>query len=127
MKILTATSRTQGQRRDDYYWMTDGEPVYIGMMCDGARANDKCGCARAWTGLDTHKAGTTAEVTETAMTRAKYIDRYGASLAAAGWTIEPPDLAAMADELLGIADHFAVGRVVEHRGRAINARRAVAG
>jgi hypothetical protein len=127
VKILTATSRTQGQRRDDYYWLTDGEPVYLGMTCDGARADDKCGCARAWTGLDTHKSGTTAQVTDTDLTREQYTARYGESLAAAGWTgIAPADLASMAGELLGIAAHFPAGTVVEHRGRNINARREAA-
>jgi hypothetical protein len=127
VKILTATSRTQGQRRDDYYWLTDGEPVYLGMTCDGARADDKCGCARAWTGLDSHKAGTTAQVTETDMTRETYTARYAASLNGAGWGIDPASLEAMAAELLSIAGHFPAGTVVEHRGRNINGRREAAG
>jgi hypothetical protein len=123
LRILTATGRTQGQRRNDFNYLVDGEPVYIGMTCDGATPDDGCGCARAWSGLDSHKAGTTAEVTETAMTKAEFRAAYAAGLLAAGWDLEPADLDEMAAEMLDLAAHFPAGTVVEHRGRTIQARR----
>jgi hypothetical protein len=126
MRILTATRRLQGQRRNDFYWLTDGEPVYLGDTCGGARADDKCGCARAWTGMTTRKSGTTAEVTETGLTPELYRAVLQASLDAGGWGMDAADVTAMADELLGIAAHFPVGTVVEHRGRTVQERRPAA-
>jgi len=121
VKVLTATSRTQGQRCNDFNWLTDGELVCLGMRCDGAKVDDKCGCARSWTGMATRKAGTTAEVTESALT----VEEYRAALTVSmdGWMMTPDEINAMAAELLDVASHFPVGAVVEHRGQSVQARR----
>ncbi len=66
MKILTATSQTQGQRASDYNWCVDGEVVTAaGVICDRDRREGPdggCGCGRGFTGLNSHKATTTAIV-----------------------------------------------------------------
>jgi hypothetical protein len=124
MNILTATADTQGQRRNDFNWMTEGEPVYLGMTCDGATADDSCGCARAWSGMDSRKAGTTAKVIDDPdMTPEKFRAAYAASLDAAGWGLDPADAAAMADEMIHIAAAFRPGMIVEHRNTRVAQRR----
>lgn len=66
MKILTATGRTQGQRASDYDWCIEGELVTCAtVICDRDRAEGPdggCGCGRAFSGLNSHKATTTAMV-----------------------------------------------------------------
>jgi hypothetical protein len=122
LRILVATSRTQGQRANDFNWIPDGEPVYLGMQCDGERPDDRCGCARAWTGMTGHKAGTTATVAVTTLTREAYRAAFGASLLDAGWDIPPADIDDMAGELLDIAAQFDPGTILEHRGTQIRVR-----
>jgi hypothetical protein len=66
MKILTATSQTQGQRASDFHWCTEGEVVTpVRVICDRDRElgpDGGCGCARSFAGLNSHKATTTAMV-----------------------------------------------------------------
>lgn len=59
---LTATKMTQGHRRNDFSHAEEGEAVYLGMTCDGATTDDRCGCARSFSGVKTAKATTTARV-----------------------------------------------------------------
>jgi hypothetical protein len=66
MKIITATTLTQGQRASDFTWCIDGElvtpPPFI---CDRDRAEGPdggCGCGRSFAGLSSHKSTTTALV-----------------------------------------------------------------
>src|SRR5579862_8855950 len=53
MKILTATSRTQGQRNSDFNWCIEGELVHFGLVCaaDQDDPDGGCGCGRAFAGL----------------------------------------------------------------------------
>lgn len=68
MKLLTATSRTQGQRPSDYAWCVEGEivtPARIICASDRQEGPDGgCGCGRGFAGLNSHKATTTAMVRE---------------------------------------------------------------
>lgn len=59
---LAATKMTQGQRSNDFFHADEGEAVYIGMTCDGATTDDRCGCARSFSGVKTYKATTTARI-----------------------------------------------------------------
>ena len=66
MKVLVATSRTQGERADDFNECVEGELVLISEPCergwrDGARG---ARCARAFIGIGSHGATTTVEVKE---------------------------------------------------------------
>lgn len=68
MKILTATSETQGRRDSDFTWCVPGEIVAPpDMICDWDRQvgpDDGCGCGRSFNGLNSGKGTTTAIATE---------------------------------------------------------------
>ena len=56
MKMLVATKETQGKRRNDFCWATEGELVRFAFQCDGEAVDGRCGCRRSFCGLDSHKA-----------------------------------------------------------------------
>jgi hypothetical protein len=122
MQVIIASTRTQGERPGDFSFTTVGEPVYLGFICDRDRRDPDggCGCGRSFSGLDSHLAGTTAEVVDLPLTRTAYRDRLAASLHAAGWEpIAAPLVEGMADELLEIAAAHPVGTVLGRRGEEI--------
>ena len=87
MKVLVATSRTQGARSSDFHWGIDGELVWIAEPCDTdrRRLGKGCGCGRAFAGLASHRAGTTAEVRDLPMSIGQYERALAEGLADAGW------------------------------------------
>ena len=90
MKVLVATSRTQGARSDDYNWCIDGELVWIQEPCACDRAGcHTCGCGRGFAGLTSHRATTTAEVKDIdGFTREDYVLALRTSLSDGGWPAE---------------------------------------
>lgn len=63
MKVLVATRRTQGLRRNDYCFTVEGElvlPAALIECCDPGR----CGCGRGFPGLASSRATTTAMIVE---------------------------------------------------------------
>jgi hypothetical protein len=59
MKVLTATSRTQGERSGDYCFCVEGELVTLPqVICarDARNPDGGCGCGRGWirSGLTQH-------------------------------------------------------------------------
>lgn len=61
MHVLVATTRTQGQEPDDFDHAAPGELVRFPLAeCD----DPACGCTRAFAGLDSARATTTAEVVD---------------------------------------------------------------
>ena len=67
MKLLTATRRTQGDRDNDFTFCVEGELVMITtFVCETDRRDPDggCGCGRAFVGLNSGKATTTALVTD---------------------------------------------------------------
>ncbi len=124
MKVLVATKQTQGQRKNDFCFCTEGELVKFGMECDGESVDGSCGCKRALCGMDTSKATTTMMVVDLptvspegfrakwheAMTREGWL-KHGTEDENRKW--EADDCA----ELLRLAEFFAVGAVIEKRGR----------
>jgi hypothetical protein len=116
MKLLTATASTQGQRDNDFDWCVEGELVRIGPVC----ANDRddpdgyCGCGRAFGGLNSHRATTTAMIRDLdGFTRADCIEAIRSSLFEQGW--DPGTAEDEADELIQIAAGWPVGAVAERR------------
>ncbi|MBT8216900.1 MAG: hypothetical protein KJO17_08635, partial [Acidimicrobiia bacterium] len=87
MRILEATSETQGDRDDDYHWCTDGELTYIqGTDCD----RPDCGCERGWAGVDSHRATTTVQVVDRpGMAVADLAADLALSLFDGGWLTTP--------------------------------------
>lgn len=134
MKMLVATQRSQGWRDNDFSWTDDGEPVTLGVVCDGEFAPDGsldpdgwCGCARAWSGLHTGRGTTTAVVAEVEIpddgqaadhfTKIEVARRDWLDLADPG---DRPYIAAVRAEIekvLGFAAAHPVGSVLELRGR----------
>lgn len=117
MKMLVATSRTQGVKANDYDWCIDGELVRIGTVC--ARDRDDpdggCGCGRGFGGLNSHRATTTAIVAEVALTREEYVEAIRSSLQQQGW--DPCACCSVdeADDLVELVADWPVGTVVERR------------
>ncbi|MEW6657216.1 MAG: hypothetical protein AB1424_01020 [Thermodesulfobacteriota bacterium] len=62
MKLLVATSATQGQRKNDFNFCTEGEFLSFTFECDGETIDGPCGCRRSLSGLDSRKATTTMRV-----------------------------------------------------------------
>jgi hypothetical protein len=115
MKVLVATAMTQGIRTNDYHWCTEGELVWIGVVCssDQRDPDGGCGCGRGFGGLSSHRATTTARVAELPLTRVEYIGAISSSLHAQGW---PPSIAAeIGDGLAAVAAGWPVGAVIERR------------
>jgi hypothetical protein len=65
MKVLTATSQTQGWRHNDFCWAVEGELVFFAPFeCGRGSIDDECGCRRSMAGLASHRATTTMKVVE---------------------------------------------------------------
>ena len=64
MKLLTATRERQGERDGDFCFAVEGELVLPGFVCatDEADPDDGCGCGRAFSGMSSLRATTTALV-----------------------------------------------------------------
>jgi hypothetical protein len=66
VKLLTATYTGQGEREGDFCFAVEGELVLVGDVCAADQADPDpdggCGCGRAFTGLSSHRATTTAMV-----------------------------------------------------------------
>lgn len=72
MKLLTATREGQGDRDGDFCFAVEGELVFLGDMCATDRDDPfggGCGCGRAFAGLASRRATTTALVRDLDLTR----------------------------------------------------------
>lgn len=98
MKALVATTRSQGDRSDDYMACIPGELVWLSWICDRDRRDPQhgCGCSRGFGGLASHRATTTAEVMELTMTETELRLAFETSLRDQGWipVDASPDLVA---------------------------------
>ena len=129
MKVMVSTSQTQGHRKNDFSWTTEGELVKFGMECDGEAVDGKCGCRRSFSGFDSHKAGTTAMVVDRDMTREDFFDKMCEALKQEGWYrpeenegLSVAEIDEEVDELLNIASGFTTGQIIEKRGNKIQVR-----
>lgn len=64
MKLLTATRERQGEQDGDFCFAIEGELVLLGVVCatDEADPDGGCGCGRAFSGMSSMRATTTALV-----------------------------------------------------------------
>lgn len=122
MKVLVATSHTQGTRSHDFDHCVEGELVWIDEPCRRGRVDpdNSCGCARAFAGLMSHQATTTARIREVNFTPAEYVLALRTSLVDQGWLHETDvatDLLSrgLAGDLRDLAEEWPVGTVVERR------------
>jgi hypothetical protein len=118
MKILTATTKTQGARFNDFTWTTEGELVWFGIVCarDERNPDGGCGCGRAFAGLNSHRATTTAIVTDLPMTRDDVATALAGYYQSAGYgTYSIAELMDEVTEVLDMVDSWDVGDVIERR------------
>ncbi|MBP2702610.1 hypothetical protein JOL79_02190 [Microbispora sp. RL4-1S] len=123
MKLLTATAATQGHRKNDFNHCVEGELVHFGIVCtkDSEDPDGRCGCGRAFAGLNSHRATTTAIVREIKdFTRDDYVEAIRSSLDQQGYN--PSAAEEEASELLRLVQDWPVGVVVERRLERINVR-----
>lgn len=129
MKVFTATSKTQGQRKNDFDFVPEGELVTFGFECDGESVDDSCGCRRSLVGTLCHKGTTTFAVEDRKdLEPVTYISLLAQSLVDAGWYQTEADAqqhaAADANELLRMAAAFPVCAVIEKRGNTLKHRKS---
>jgi hypothetical protein len=115
MKVLVATVETQGQRVNDFSYCVEGELVTVGLVCASDRRNPDggCGCGRAFAGLNSHLATTTAKVKEVELSEADYVEALRSSLAQQGWPTS--DVGELAAWLAHLVSEWPVGTIVERR------------
>jgi hypothetical protein len=127
MKLLVATTETQGAVQGDYSWTVDGELVTpVRVEC----ADPRCGCRRGFPGLGSSKATTTVMVADLPhVTPEDLRDAIHESLERQGWLDLVPEHEwhELVDEhveaIERIVDAFQVGTVLCRDGDIIFARR----
>ncbi len=134
MKVLTATNQTQGWRDSDFCWTVEGELVLLPPLeCERASIDDDCGCRRSMAGLVSHRATTTIKVADREeLDPDTYFIVISDGLEGQGYVtkklMEDPDvnewLGDVTNELMGIAEPFAVGTILERRGDLVTVRRS---
>ena len=128
MKVFVATSRTQGQRTNDFDFVPDGELLYRGWECDGEDVDGSCGCRRCMSGIVCCKGTTTFTVVDIPITWREYSERLMSIFIGVGWgkLMSEVEMRQEADKeviaLDGLANEFPVGVVLEKRGDVIQVR-----
>ena len=123
MRFLVATKETQGKRKNDFSFTTEGEMLSFGFECDGESIDGSCGCRRSMGGMETHKATTTMKVVETNMSKQQLLDAYSKSMKVAGWTDLPEEFIEQdVAEIIKIAEFFPEGTILEKRGNSFKER-----
>jgi hypothetical protein len=124
MKVLVATSDTQGERDNDFSYCIEGELVTVGLVCaaDELDPDGGCGCGRAFAGLNSHRATTTAKVKDVELSEDDYVEALRSSLAQQGWPTE--DVAELAAWLVQLVSSWPIGAVIERRLDDIFERRS---
>jgi hypothetical protein len=126
MKVLTATAETQGLRPNDYTWCVEGEVVTpVRAICsqDEADPDGGCGCGRAFAGLNSHRATTTAMVRDLdGYSLADLTEAVRSYREQAGWTTMTESAGEEAEEIAAIAAEYITGVVLEIRLEEISAR-----
>jgi hypothetical protein len=124
MKVLTATTLTNGERHNDFDWCTPGELVMFGFICDRDQRDpdNGCGCGRAFAGLHSHRATTTALIEERDFNESDLALAMRTSLTDGGWIDESTpedDAQEMVDEAVDMvrqtAEWFPAGTIVGTR------------
>jgi len=125
MKVLVATKETQGQRKNDFCWVPEGEIVKFGFDCDGDAVDGSCGCRRSLVGIQCSKATTTMKVAEVDFTKGELKAKLRESLVREGWMACYKTADKQRDfmerewtafgHLLKVAAKLPVGTIVERR------------
>ncbi len=119
-KWLVCTIETQGQRKNDFCWATDGNYLHFGMECDGESVDGKCGCRRAMCDVETAKATTTMKVVEIGNAELDNIKTRLIQHYMEDWKLEEARAIEFAKEEIkdvsAVASAFQVGSILEKRG-----------
>jgi hypothetical protein len=123
-RLFVSTIETQGQRKNDFNFVPEGEIVApFGFICTGQKADGPCGCARSLSGIVSRRGTTTAKVVKTKMTKREFADLLTSYIQGAGWTnFTSKDGLETASFLLKAAATFDAGTVVEFRDDIFAAR-----
>lgn len=122
MKLLTATKLTQGQRKNDFSFVPQGEIVTFSSECDREAIDGKCGCKRSMVGLESLKSTTTVQVVDLPLTQEQLSNALQKSLQKSGWAriMNQTDIDDLIKQdltaLLEVSNAFTVGTVLERRG-----------
>lgn len=122
LKVLVATTKTQGQRSTDFNYCIEGELVWLSEPCatDARRLPNSCGCGRSFAGLASHRATTTGAIADLPITPEEYEEALRSGLVGAGW---PGGLAGkLAAEQAAIASYWATDCVLERDLDALTLR-----
>ena len=132
MKVVTATSATQGWRDNDFSWTVEGELVFFTPFdCARGFIDDDCGCRRSMAGLVSHRATTTMKVVERDdLDPELYFDLIADGLQSQGYVTDAlmanPNVNEwvhdLTDELICLAAAYPIGTVLERRGDVISPR-----
>ena len=116
-KYLVATTKTQGQRDDDFCYADPGESVQYATEC----ANKHCGCTWSMSGITTGKGTTTIEVCET--TDSRFYEKLHSEISCGlreNWRLSSAQAKRGAteyiDDLIKVAETFEAGDIIEKRG-----------
>src|SRR3979411_1190890 len=115
MKVLVATAETQGRRPNSCNYGVEGELVTVGRVCatDRRDPDGGCGCGRAFAGLNSHRATTTAKGNEIELSEDDYVEALRSSLTQQGWPTS--DVQELAWWLAQLVSEWPVGTIVERR------------
>jgi hypothetical protein len=130
MRVLVATTCSQGSRRSDFTLVFTTELVQLAPVCDrdGDDLDGPCGCRRAFIGIHTRRPVTTAAVTERDITPARYrsLLRHAIRTSRHPQTSSETDIQRLAEktaaELERLAGGLPPGTVVERRGEDVLVR-----
>jgi hypothetical protein len=132
MKVLAATSQTQGWRDNDFCCAVEGELVlFPPIECGWGSIDDHCGCRRSMAGLSSHRSTTTVKVADRReIDPDMYFTLVSDVLGNMGFITEelmrdPEVIEWVRDtthDLMRIARAFPVGTVLERRGDWVNVR-----
>jgi len=127
VRMAVATTKGQGERANDFDWCTEGELVLLGMVCatDAGNPDARCGCGRAFSGLSSHRATTTAEIREVPLTVRDVLQAVAGYLESARWSSPETalqDATPYVVEMLDLGEAFEVGTVLERRLDQVRAR-----
>jgi hypothetical protein len=123
MKLLVATDLTQGFAANDFHACVEGELVMMQEPCaiDRSDPDGGCGCGRAFAGLSSHRATTTALVRALDLSLTDVRAAVSGYLETAGWLslVAEQDRHYLVDEvttsLVLMGDDFPEGTVLTRR------------
>lgn len=124
MKLLTATSRTQGDRGNDFTFCVEGELVMVTpFVCETDRRDPDggCGCGRSFVGLNSGKATTTALVSDLDFTPEDAAEAIRSALQRSK-LVSDDEIPGIIEDVLELAAEFPVGTVLEQRLGDVNSR-----